>query len=84
MHGPSYVKEVYKTTPEIRTSPLIRTLKTVPKGVPNRGIPPYSIIFMASVNIIKNILLILLYRDSLCIGKQSTHRILFLPASFSY
>ena len=33
MHGPSYIIEIeeYKTTPEMRTPPLIRTLKTVPR-----------------------------------------------------
>ena len=34
MHGPSYIEiEEYKTTPEMRTPPLIRTLKTVPRVV---------------------------------------------------
>ena len=57
MHGPSYIKEVYKTTPEIRTSPFNQYLKLSLKSVQNRGIPLYSIIIIiiygcqASVNV---------------------------------
>ena len=44
MHGPSYIhKEVYKTTHEMRTPPLIWTLWAVPTCPESRRVPLYHL-----------------------------------------